>query len=74
MGSGGATALLSPGRGWRVAGRFQESLHRDVQALAEGSAYDSATLSEGGEKSHERLLQAIKRVEAEGFVRRVEET
>ena len=59
MGSGGTTALLSPGRGWRVAGCFQESLHRDVQALAEGSAYSSATLSRGGRRVNERLEQAI---------------
>ena len=66
MGSGGTTVLLSPGRGWRVAGHFGKS-GQDVRALAEGSAYGSATLSEGGKKSHERLLQGFKRVEAKGF-------
>ena len=35
---------------------------------------DRATLSEGGEKSHERLLQGFERVEAEGFVARPERT
>ena len=35
------------------------SLHRDVQALAEGSAYSSATLSRGGRRVNERLEQAI---------------
>ena len=42
MGSGGSTALWSPGRGWRVAGRDLESLHREVQALARDSHHGRA--------------------------------
>ena len=43
MGSGGTTALLSPGRGWRVAS-FGKAAPR-----SQG----------GGEEGHERLLQAL---------------
>ena len=59
MGSGGATVLLSPGRGWRVAGFGRSSAH---------------ALMGWEEEYHERLLQGQRAAEAKGFSKLIEET